>query len=204
MAANVLAFFRSGRLLFERALLYSLRLAGLNVRAAYCSISRIWRKRLWWWIGCAARACRTSHMHFTSTVGLLAARLAPLRTLGDHPRLGRVYGSARLLSGRENPRLPLAVHHQRIWPQPIDAILRSIPMDQVPRRAPGRRSCALCAAPVPRESVAVRDSLRGKAGSGEGSDHFGGCVGPSGAPRPPGALAHSRAMARSARLWSAA
>jgi glycosyltransferase involved in cell wall biosynthesis len=77
MAANL-------RMLFKRpvsylsAVAYSLRLAGLDARAALFNLAYLaeagvvadWMRR---------KQLSHVHMHFTSTVGLLAARLAPLR-----------------------------------------------------------------------------------------------------------------------------
>ena len=77
MAANILALFkRPSRYL--RAFAYSLRLAGLNVRAGLFNLAYLAEAAV------LADWMRSSdlthlHMHFTSTVGLLAGLLAPLR-----------------------------------------------------------------------------------------------------------------------------
>jgi colanic acid/amylovoran biosynthesis glycosyltransferase len=77
MAANLRMFFkRPGSYL--GAMAYSLRLAGLDARAALFNLAYLaeaavvvdWMRR---------NHLSHVHMHFTSTVGLLAARLAPLR-----------------------------------------------------------------------------------------------------------------------------
>jgi colanic acid/amylovoran biosynthesis glycosyltransferase len=76
LALNLLVFFKrpSGYL---RAVAYSLRLAGLNVRVALFNLAYFaeaavvadWMRR---------QDLSHLHMHFTSTVGLLASRLAPI------------------------------------------------------------------------------------------------------------------------------
>jgi len=77
LIANILLLFtRPSR--YFRAMAYSLRLAGLNARAALFNLAYLaeaavvvdWMRR---------NSLAHLHMHFTSTVGLLAARLAPLR-----------------------------------------------------------------------------------------------------------------------------
>ncbi len=77
LGANVLAFFRQP-LRYIRALFYALRLAGWNARIAFFNLAYLaeaavvvdWMRR---------QKLTRLHMHFTSTVGLLAGRLAPLR-----------------------------------------------------------------------------------------------------------------------------
>ena len=77
IAANILVFFtRPFRYL--RAFAYSLRLTGLNARSALLNLAYLaeaaviadWMRR---------QDLTHLHMHFTSTVGLLAGHLAPLR-----------------------------------------------------------------------------------------------------------------------------
>jgi colanic acid/amylovoran biosynthesis glycosyltransferase len=77
LIANILLLFtRPSR--YFRAMSYSLRLAGLNARAALFNLAYLaeaavvvdWMRR---------NGLAHLHMHFTSTVGLLAARIAPLR-----------------------------------------------------------------------------------------------------------------------------
>ncbi len=78
MAAN-LGMFLKRPVSYLSAVAYSLRLAGLNVRAVLFNLAYLaeaavvvdWMRR---------QRLSHVHMHFTSTVGLLAARLAPLRT----------------------------------------------------------------------------------------------------------------------------
>jgi colanic acid/amylovoran biosynthesis glycosyltransferase len=77
MAVNVLMFCRRP-VSYLSAVAYSLRLAGLDARAALFNLAYLaeaavivdWMRR---------QRLSHVHMHFTSTVGLLAARLAPLR-----------------------------------------------------------------------------------------------------------------------------
>jgi glycosyltransferase involved in cell wall biosynthesis len=77
VATNISVFFERP-FSYVSAILYSLRLAGLNARAALFNLAYLaeaavvtdWMRR---------RHLSHLHMHFTSTVGLLAIRLAPLR-----------------------------------------------------------------------------------------------------------------------------
>jgi glycosyltransferase involved in cell wall biosynthesis len=77
MAANFLVFFKRP-FSYLSALAYGLGLAGLNVRAAFFNLAYLaeaavvadWMRR---------QGLSYLHMHFTSTVGLFAVRLAPLR-----------------------------------------------------------------------------------------------------------------------------
>jgi colanic acid/amylovoran biosynthesis glycosyltransferase len=77
MAVNFLVFFRRP-FLYSSALVYGLRLAGVNVRAAFLNLAYLaeaavvveWMHR---------QGLSHLHMHFTSTVGLFAVRLRPLR-----------------------------------------------------------------------------------------------------------------------------
>jgi glycosyltransferase involved in cell wall biosynthesis len=77
IAANILVFFtRPFRYL--RAFAYSLRLAGLNARAALFNLAYLAEAAViadWM----RSKDLTHLHMHFTSTVGLLAGHLAPLR-----------------------------------------------------------------------------------------------------------------------------
>ena len=78
LASNIRALF-THPVSYLRALAYALRLAGCNARAALLNLAYLaeaavitdWMRR---------QNLTHIHMHFTSTVGLLAARLAPLRT----------------------------------------------------------------------------------------------------------------------------
>ena len=146
LATNIAVFFKRPSS-YLSAFLYSLRLAGLNARAALFNLAYLAEAAVVTdWMG--RRHLSHLHMHFTSTVGLLAMRLAPLRVSAT------IHGSAEFLDPRgfyleaEDPRLPLVVHHQRLWTQPINALLGPISMAQVPRRPSGRRSNALFAADV--------------------------------------------------------
>jgi glycosyltransferase involved in cell wall biosynthesis len=77
LATNISVFFKRPSS-YLSALIYSLRLAGLNARAALFNLAYLaeaavvadWMRR---------KDLSHLHMHFTSTVGLLAVRLAPLR-----------------------------------------------------------------------------------------------------------------------------
>jgi colanic acid/amylovoran biosynthesis glycosyltransferase len=77
MAVNFLVFFKRP-FLYSSVLVYGLRLAGLNVIAAFFNLAYLaeaavvadWMRR---------QGLSHLHMHFTSTVGLFAVRLAPLR-----------------------------------------------------------------------------------------------------------------------------
>jgi colanic acid/amylovoran biosynthesis glycosyltransferase len=77
LATNISVFFKRP-FSYVSALLYSLRLAGLNARTALFNLAYLaeaavvtdWMRR---------QHLSHLHMHFTSTVGLLALRLAPLR-----------------------------------------------------------------------------------------------------------------------------
>jgi colanic acid/amylovoran biosynthesis glycosyltransferase len=77
VAANLRMFFKRP-VSYLRAVAYSLRRAGLNARAALFNLAYLaeagvvadWMRR---------KQLAHVHMHFTSTVGLFAARLAPLR-----------------------------------------------------------------------------------------------------------------------------
>src|SRR5271170_3661104 len=77
LAVNLRVFF-SWPARYLRAIFYALRLAGLNTRAALFNLAYLfeaavvadWMRR---------EDLTHVHMHFTSTVGLLALRLAPLR-----------------------------------------------------------------------------------------------------------------------------
>jgi glycosyltransferase involved in cell wall biosynthesis len=77
LGVNVQVFFQRP-LRYIRALFYALRLAGWNVQAAFFNLAYLaeaavvvdWMRR---------QKLARLHMHFTSTVGLLAGHLAPLR-----------------------------------------------------------------------------------------------------------------------------
>jgi colanic acid/amylovoran biosynthesis glycosyltransferase len=77
LGVNVQVFFQRP-LRYIRAVFYALRLAGWNVRAAFFNLAYLaeaavvmdWMRR---------QKLTHLHMHFTSTVGLLAGRLAPLQ-----------------------------------------------------------------------------------------------------------------------------
>jgi colanic acid/amylovoran biosynthesis glycosyltransferase len=77
LGANVAAFFRQPYR-YAGAMFYALRLAGWNARNAFYNLAYLaeaavvvdWMRR---------QKLAHLHMHFTSTVGLLAGRLAPLR-----------------------------------------------------------------------------------------------------------------------------
>jgi colanic acid/amylovoran biosynthesis glycosyltransferase len=77
LGANIAVFFRQP-FRYVGAMFYALRLAGWNIRAAFFTLAYLaeaavvvdWMRR---------QNLVHLHMHFTSTVGLLAGRLAPLR-----------------------------------------------------------------------------------------------------------------------------
>jgi hypothetical protein len=77
MASNFLVFLRRP-FSYLSAVAYSVRLAGLNIRAAFFNLAYLaeaavvadWMRR---------NGLSYLHMHFTSTVGLFAVRLRPLR-----------------------------------------------------------------------------------------------------------------------------
>ena len=78
LAVNIRVLF-SRPVSYLRALVYSLRLAGLNARAAVFNLAYFTQAAVvadWM----RHRELSHVHMHFTSTVGLLAMRLAPMRT----------------------------------------------------------------------------------------------------------------------------
>lgn len=92
LATNIAVFFKRPSS-YLSAFLYSLRLAGLNARAALFNLAYLAEAAVVTdWMG--RRHLSHLHMHFTSTVGLLAMRLAPLRVSAT------IHGSAEFLDPR--------------------------------------------------------------------------------------------------------